>query len=79
MSKISHIGDRIKKARIKLNISQIQLSEALGINQSNISRIEQGTQEPSISQLRVLKLVLKVDYEYLIDGKTVSKNVSKIE
>lgn len=79
MLKTNHIGLRIKKARIESGVSQLQLAEALNINQSNVSRMENGTQEPSISQLRILKLILKVDYDYLIDGKRYEKTSEKSE
>lgn len=74
-----HIGDRIKKARKVANVSQMQIAEALGVNQSNISRIELGTQEPNINQLRIIKLILSVDYDYLIDGKRSELQSEKSE
>lgn len=79
MTKATNIGARIKKARIESGVSQIQLAEALHVNQSNVSRIENGTQEPNITQLRILKLILKVDYEYLIDGNRYEKTPEKSE
>ena len=75
MPKTNHIGTRIQKARKEAGVSQIQMAEALGINQSNVSRMERGIQEPNISQLRILKLVLKTDYDYLIEGKSRPKTV----
>lgn len=71
------IGERIKNTRKKLGISQMDMAYALSINQSNVSRIENGTHLPTIDQLRMLKDLLSVDYEYLIEGKQPEKKSEK--
>jgi predicted transcriptional regulator len=48
----------IKELRKKLNISQKELGEKLGIQQSTISRIEHGTIDPPFSKFKCI-------YEYL--------------
>lgn len=46
-----NLGNSIISARAKLGISQKQLSEMSGIDQSDISKIERGVSNPSISTL----------------------------
>jgi transcriptional regulator with XRE-family HTH domain len=77
MSKNDNIGKRIKDRRKGLGISQMDMAYALSINQSNVSRIENGTHLPTIDQLRMLKDLLSVDYEYLIEGKQPEKKSEK--
>ena len=44
----------ILKARIKAGLTQVQLSEKTGISQADISRLENGTRNPSLSLLKRL-------------------------
>ena len=46
-----NLGNSIISARARLGISQKQLSEISGIDQSDISKIERGVSNPSISTL----------------------------
>ncbi len=61
------LGNSIISARAKLGISQKQLSEMSGIDQSDISKIERGVSNPSISTLERLaqafggKLNIEID------------------
>ena len=52
-------------ARIESNLSQKELAELSGVRQSNISRIENGTRNPSLAMLKRLAkgigMQLKVD------------------
>ena len=41
-------------ARIKQNITQVELSKRTGITQADISRIENGTRNPSFSMVKKL-------------------------
>jgi DNA-binding XRE family transcriptional regulator len=41
-------------ARISLNLTQSELAKRTGIRQSNISRLEKGTYNPSLKTLRAL-------------------------
>ena len=44
----------ILNARIKAGLTQVQLSEKTGISQADISRLENGTRNPSLSLLKRL-------------------------
>ncbi|MBE5979265.1 MAG: helix-turn-helix transcriptional regulator [Paenibacillaceae bacterium] len=56
----------IVDARISQNLTQKQLAERSGINQADISKIENGTRNPSISLLKRLaagmNMALKIDF-----------------
>lgn len=53
-------------ARNSLNITQKELAERTGINQADISKIENGTRNPSINLLKRLAdgmgMVLKIEF-----------------
>ena len=61
-------GNEIVKARAEKGISQVTLSELTGIDQADISRIERGIANPSISTLNRIakaldaKLIIYYDY-----------------
>lgn len=57
---------RLKSARKKTGITQVRLSEMTEIDQGKISRLETGSQEPNIAQLRSLAVALSVSVDWLI-------------
>jgi DNA-binding XRE family transcriptional regulator len=52
------VGDRIRSARTRAGISQIELSNKTGIHQSRISRLERGCHCPRIDTLERVASVL---------------------
>lgn len=56
----------IVDARISQNMTQKQLSEVTGINQADISKLENGTRNPSIALLKRLAdglgMTLKIEF-----------------
>ena len=52
------IMHEMMKARIEAGMTQKELSEKTGINQSNLSRIERGTGNPSIATLERIAAAL---------------------
>ena len=54
------------EARISKNLTQQQLAERTGINQADISKLENGTRNPSIKLLKRLAdgmdMVLKIEF-----------------
>ena len=48
------IGNKIADARKEKNLTQEQLAQVTGINQANISRLENGTANPSLRTLKRL-------------------------
>ena len=47
MTKISNLGDRLKKIRKDKNLRQIDLASSLGLAQTTIANYEQGTRFPN--------------------------------
>lgn len=60
-------GENLKNLRIAAGLSQMQLAEMLRISHKTVSHWESGYSEPSISQIKQLKVILKTDYEDLLD------------
>jgi len=52
------IGYQLKKIRLEKNITQMKLSKMTGIDQSDISRIENGCNNPSIEYLQKIATAL---------------------
>jgi len=63
-------GNRVKKRRIQMRMNQKELSEASGLTQATISRIENGLiQQLKSEALKRLAIALGVSMDYLV-GKT---------
>lgn len=60
-SKRELLGARIKELRKKAQISQEELSEKIGINSKNLSRIEAGRGFPTLDTLENIATVLNVE------------------
>lgn len=58
--------NNLKRIRLERNMTQIQLAEACGINQSDLSRYENGICEPSLATLRKFAEVLECTVDDLI-------------
>ncbi len=70
------IGDRIKKRRKELNLTQLQLAEKLNVTDRAVSKWEQNDGNPDFSILSTLAEALDVSLDYLITGKNYkSSNV----
>lgn len=71
-----NFGEKIKKARQELELRQLDVANAIGMNQSNYSKIEKGDQEPNLQQLKGICEYLHLDANYLlnINGDNLSRN-----
>lgn len=61
-------GKRIKEARHKLGMSQVELSERLSISTKYYSRIETGYQAPSLELMLLISKTLDESLDILIFG-----------
>ncbi len=61
----SQLGKRIRELRKLHGISQEVLAEKVGIEQNNISRIENGVNYPSAENINQIALALNVDISEL--------------
>jgi len=61
------IGKRIKEIRRSKNLSQEQLAEKADINAKYLSRIERGTENPTLDMLIKLSIALDVEMWEIFD------------
>lgn len=60
------IGEKIKNARVDMDLLQSDMARLIPMNQSNYSKIERGHQEPNLVQLRRICQILQLDPRYLL-------------
>lgn len=65
-------SENLKKLRKRANMSQVELSKLMNVNQYIISYWEKGRSEPSIKQIIKLSEIFKVPSDYLL-GKEIIK------
>lgn len=70
-------GSRIKKARLKKNLSQGQLGALINVSDATICNYEKGSRKPSIEKLISLSNALNVSVDYLLgqDKSVVAENI----
>jgi len=61
-------GEKIRKERLKLGISQEKLGFETGLDRTYISGIERGERNPSLKNIKKLAKALKVSLEELMSG-----------
>tara|TARA_B100000214_G_scaffold96025_1_gene66637 strand:- start:1698 stop:2081 length:384 start_codon:yes stop_codon:yes gene_type:complete len=71
-----HIGKKIRKRRIELNMTQTELGNQLPTSFQQIQKYEKGTNAVSSPKLLYLSLALKVPVSYFFEGFDVVKGVS---
>ena len=60
------LGDRIRKARKKNNMTQERLAEACSLSTAHIGHIERGTRVPSVETLFRISEELSVSVDWLL-------------
>ena len=69
------IGMRLKKVREAYNLTSAVFSKTLGINQSNLSRIENGQTPPSAKAIIAAYEKFQIDPLWLLTGENKSKDI----
>ena len=69
------MGDRIREARKKLDLTQEQLAEKLDVTFTYISSIERGLKLPSMPLFIKLVEVLDVSADYLLRDTVSTRNL----
>jgi len=69
---MKNIGIRIKEKRKENNLSQKDLAEKVGIDNSQFSKIESGKLLPTISQLVEICSILNESMDWIVLGKKSS-------
>ena len=73
-------GEKIRNAREDMDLSQRDMAKLIPMNQSNYSKIERDTQEPSLEQLQRICKILNLDPRYLLNlGEYTSISVEDIK
>jgi len=72
------IGERLKKARKHINLTQIEVYEKIGINNKTLSGYEVGTSEPDYQSLAKLCSLYNVTIDWVITGVAISAESVKI-
>lgn len=67
------IGQKIKRLRHNLGLSQEEVAEYLAIPRPSVSMIEKGKRLISVPELIKLAIILKVDREYLLETDLADK------
>lgn len=85
MNNIDYIalGERIRSARKKKNITQEKLGEICSLSAAHIGHIERGTRIPSLETLYKISLELKVSLDFLLfdsltDNEMILKTISAV-
>ena len=73
------IGEKLRAARLALNLSQVELAEMVGITERSIYNYEQTETYPKPTVLKKLADALNVTVTYLMDEeeKDVNKNLDQ--
>jgi len=66
VTKISNLGDRLKKIRKDKNLRQIDLANSLGLAQTTIANYEQGTRFPNEKTLSQIADFFNISLDYLL-------------
>ena len=71
------LGERIKELRNKHGLSQEQLADKLNVSRQAVQKWESNINEPNIETLKCIACYFKVDYEYLLNGKAVERDLKE--
>ena len=76
---MSRVGYRIKLVRLRKNMTQTELAEAIGISKAHISNIENGKTIVTMENLFLIKKALDCKFvDLLEDEKKADKSSGKI-
>ena len=71
---MSSIGDRLRKAREKKELSQIQVKELTGINNKTLSGYENNVSTPDPETFKTLATLYDVTIDYLMGRESLKKH-----
>ena len=73
------IGERIRRRRKELNLTQIDLAQASGVNQGYLSAIEQGKANPRRRTIDALSVALDLPQGVIVGGGREHDNPQPVE
>lgn len=74
---MSLIGERLRLAREKMNLKQIQVKEKTGINNKTLSGYENGVSQPDVDSLKILAELYEVSIDWLYGNTDNPKKILK--
>lgn len=72
------IAENIKKLRLTLGKSQVQMAEEIGLSRSTLAGYECGSNEPNINKLKILASYFRISVDELV-GDEVTKSIRREE
>lgn len=63
---IDYFGEKLKTIRKSRNLTQLELSQRLGVSKGTVSAYEQGLSYPSIETLVKITSILNISSDYLL-------------
>lgn len=64
---MSQVGEKIRRRRKELGLTQVEVAKRAGISQSALSDIEKLTKNPSVSTIKLLAPALRTSVAELMD------------
>lgn len=61
------MGEKIKEARLKLNMNQVEFAEKVGVSQSFISQLEKSLRYGDYKTIQNISNILGIEYSELTD------------
>ena len=72
------LGEKLKQIRLEKGLSQPDLANATGIEQSYLSKLENDKSLPSNDVFRKILLALQIDIESLISDESLKQDLSRL-
>ena len=70
---MKELGERLRRLRESVKLSQVKMAELLGVKQSSINRYEQGQSAPSLETLVRYAVILMYHWITCLPGQTIRK------
>ncbi len=75
----TEFGARVKECRKRMEMTQEELAELIGVDKNHVSRIERGAKACSIDLLVLLSETLRVSTDYLLTGKSIDREMTRTQ
>ncbi len=73
----NEVAGNIKNARMKMNMTQMNLADEMGVSYQAVSNWERGNSMPDISKLPELCKILNISFEELVGERTVETDIAE--
>ncbi len=73
---LSNLGNRIREERLRARLTQWQLAEMTGCNESYIGQIERGAKNPSLEMIVNIANALNITVDYLLSDNVKADQIN---